>query len=241
MAAINYQIVDASKLGAPGPGPTRLPIVGYTTWAINTVYGAGAKVQNGAFLFSTVAGGTSAASGNGPSPQYLTDNSVTWVLVGGVSNLTVSDATQQMDLGTTLTGSDPTYGVGEFIYVKLTGSTAIVAGDAVIINRAAMTAVQAASGATGTSRGLCGLAMGSHALNVATPTYGWVMLRGVHSHANIITGTSVDVGLHISATAGRLGLSPVSTYSTPGFVGRVANAANNVGMCELAWPVGSGV
>jgi hypothetical protein len=241
MPAVNYQINDAGKIGAPGPGPSRMPATGYKTWAVSQTWAAGDKVQNGAFLFSTVAGGAGAASGNGPAPNFLTDNACTWVLVGGVTNLTVSDAVQAMDLGTSVVGSDPTYGAGEFMYVKFTGATNIVAGDFCQLNRATLTCIQAASGAITTGRGAIGVAMGSHALATATPTYGWIMVRGVHTHANIATGVSTNVFLYLSATPGRCAVGVVAGYSCTGAIGRIADAASNVGAVEVWWPACTGL
>lgn len=234
MPAINYQLVDSGQIGAPGPGPTRLPIVGVKQWAVSQTWAAGDKVQCGAFLFSTVAGGAGAATGNGPSPQYLTDNACTWVLVGGISNLTVSDAVQAMDLGTILVGSDPNYGRGEFMYVKFTGSTAIVAGDWIAVERYSMTGTQA----TTTTRASVGIAMGSHALNVATPTYGWVMLRGIHTNGKANATCAINSTLYMLAAGAATTTSAAGTGINSAIC-KVA-VANGQATFDLYWPMMNG-
>jgi hypothetical protein len=235
MAACNYKLIDSGKSGASPAGPVGLP-GSITQWAVSTTWAAGAIVQNGAFLFKTTAGGAGAASGNGPSPQYLVDSSCTWILIGGCTNITASESTPSVEPGLILSGLDPNCGIGEFIYTKLTGATAMKAGDFVCINFGAMTAVLAASGAIATGRGMLGIVMGNHALNVTTPLYGWVMLRGTHTHANVTTGVSTNVFLFLTATAGRCAITTVATYSADGVIGRVADAANNVGQVDVLWP-----
>lgn len=56
-------------------------------WTTGHVYGAGANVVNGPNKYHTVAGGTSAGSGPGPTGQggAIVDNTVTWVFVADLT------------------------------------------------------------------------------------------------------------------------------------------------------------
>lgn len=55
-------------------------------WAVATLYNAADTVQNAGFVFNCSVGGTSAAAGGGPTPSSLTDNTVTWTLVGAATS-----------------------------------------------------------------------------------------------------------------------------------------------------------
>jgi len=241
--AMMYKLADSAKLGGPSSGPAGL-FPGAPLWAISTVYAAKSYVQNGGFIFYTSAGGTSAASGVGPTPQYLTDNSVTWTLVGGATNITASEATQSNPLGWLAEGIDlgpNSYDNADFIYMKMTGSTNIVAGDFVQMNRASKTCTQSPTAlASANSPIPIGIAMGSHALATATPTYGWVMIRGVCDGANVTTGGTAGYCCSLGAATGRvLGTGYVSNKTIEGAI-LLATAANNQGTVELYWPMASG-
>lgn len=227
--SVAYKPVDA-KLGISSPGA--VPPAA-TTWKASTVYAAGAFVVNGGFAFYTAAGGTSAAS-HGPTPTMLTDNTVTWVLVAPVLPFNAQDAAPAVELGTVALGCDPTYGIGEFIYVAFTGT--VRAGDFVIVDRYNKTAAQTPAAAPGAGRvSVVGLSMGEQ----VNGTYGWVMLRGVHDNANGAAGGTVGLVLYGSATAGRAGTGAVANYILDGAVLRNAGVAGCVHV-ELYWPVCSG-
>ena len=227
--AIAYKPVDG-KLGISSPGavpPAALP------WVASKVYPAGSFCVNGGFAFSTVAGGTSAAS-QGPTPTLLADNTVTWVLVGPVLPFNAQDAAPVVELGNICLGVDPTYGIGEFIYVAFTGT--VRAGDFVIVDRYNKTAVATPAAAPGAGRfSEIGISMGEQ----VNGTYGWVMIRGVHDNANGAAGGAVGNVLYGSATVGRAGTGVVANYIIDGSVLRGAGVAGAV-VVELYWPACSG-
>lgn len=146
------------------------------------------------------------------------------------------DTTARINLGTIVIGIDTSsagVGVGEFMYVKFSGTVA--AGDLVSVNRQANTAVQSPTSAT---KGVFGIAMGAQAAN----QYGYVMIRGIHDAANVITGSGTpDFGaVYGSAlTAGRITNAVTANYILDGMAIRV-QGASNVGTVELYWPLVSG-
>jgi hypothetical protein len=153
-------------------------------------------------------------------------------VVGAPAINTTNDTTQRIVLGTTLRGTDATYGEAEFIYVKFTGTVA--AGDFVLVDRFAKTAV---ASPTSTTKGNYGLAMAAQA-GATTNCYGWVMIRGVHDGANVVTGQTAGTLLTGTATAGRAS-SGTANYVLDGALLK-NTAASNVGTVEIYWPVCSG-
>jgi hypothetical protein len=234
--AVNYKFID-DKIGLTS---SAIPTAGVPAWVASTVYAALSQVTRGGFLFATVAGGTSSTVG--PTPQYLTDGTVTWVLKGPVGGPCQSDSSAKHELGYIALAKDDTYGVAELIYVKFTGATAIVAGDAVQIDRSGITCPQTGTTlASSNSPIAVGIAMGSHALDVATPTYGWVLIRGVHDNANVTTSSTSGYVCSLGAAAGRvLGTGYVSNKTIHGMIAR-SISANNQGAVELFYPMASGV
>jgi len=226
--AIKYQFID-EKLGVSSP-PQIPPYA--SVWRPATIYVAGASTTNGGFVFSTVAGGTSGAIGNiGPTPQNLVDVGTTWVLVGPVTGLGAADVLPQQELGYIALAKDQTYGVGEFIYVKFTG--ACVAGDFVFVDRFALTAIQAPVTAL---KGNLGLAMASQVAN----QYGWVMIRGVHDGANVVTAAAIGSVAGASGVLGRANISGTVAGATFDGVLLKTAAIANVATVELYWPGCSG-
>ena len=147
------------------------------------------------------------------------------------------DTTQRMPLGQYVEATDASstaYGEADFIYVKFTGTCA--AGDLVVVDRQAKTAVQ--SGTTA-ARGYVGLAMGAQ----TTGCFGYVMVRGVHDAANVLTGSTLTTGIvqtYISAlTAGRITSAVTANMIIDGITLKVSGASN-VGTVELVWPYCSG-
>jgi hypothetical protein len=231
--ASRYQFVD-QKLGLTS-GPAAFPPLGASQWAPGTVYPAKATVVNGGFIFNTTAGGTSAAAvAVGPTPNGLTDNSVTWVLGGPLAGPCQIDAAQTQELGYQAIAKDlgpNAFGMAQLIYVAFTGTT--VAGDFVIIDQYNMTAAQAAQGA----RGLVGVSMGAG----ASGKYGWVMIFGVHDSANALNGAStINTIAYISTTAGRVYTTAHSTDGVPGVVIKVTGDAQNRGAVYLNWACAAG-
>lgn len=157
-------------------------------------------------------------------------------IIGSPPLDTISDTTPRMALGQTVEGIDTSanaYGSAEFIYVKFTGNVA--AGDLVVVDRFNKTAVVSPTAAT---KGNCfGISMAAQ----STGQYGFVMIRGVHDAANVLTGSTVQVApIYGSAiTAGRITSAVTANYIIDGLAIK-ASAASNVGTVELYWPACSG-
>jgi hypothetical protein len=232
--ASRYQFID-QKLGLTS-GPM-LPPLGVLLWAPATVYAAKSSVMNGGFVYYSAAGGTSAAAvAVGPTPNGLTDNTVTWTLTGPATGPYWVDSAQQQELGYQAVARDfgpNNFGVAQLIYVAFNGTT--VAGDFVVIDQYNQAAVQTNTGAT--YRGLVGVSMGAGAAG----KYGWVMIFGTHDFANLGNGASV-VGTiaYMSATAGRVLTTVSGTNGVPGVVIKVTGDAQNRGAAFLNWPSASG-
>jgi hypothetical protein len=238
--AINYKFMD-EKLGLGPGGGTGLA---ERPWAVGVAYALGDIVTNGGHKFRCSVAGASAAAGVGPTPQYLVDNAATWVYVGPASAICGSDANPLHEVGYIALAKDlgpSDYGVGEFMYVKFTGAAAIKAGDLVTFDRFNKTCVGVpVAGATANGSLPCGIAMANHALDVATPTYGWIMVRGIHDGANVTTGGAAGNTCSCGAAVGRLlATGYVAVKTADGVIARSAGV-NNVGTVEVYWPSVSG-
>ena len=116
----------------------------------------------------------------------------------GAQPIAVTDTTQNHALGTIVKAVDPTYGEGEFVYLKGLASTAV--GSAVIFDQYAGTTTLATAG----SRGPVGVAMSA---NVASQ-YGWYQISG---SAVVKTGTvAAGAPAYVTSTAGTLDDAVVS-------------------------------
>lgn len=154
-----------------------------------------------------------------------------------VGQPTDSDAAQRsgLELGVIVRGHDASsnaYGEAEFAYVKFTGTVA--AGDFVFFDIQGKTCVQTATSAT---KGFGGVSMAAQ----SNGTFGWVMIRGTHDTANVLTGTTVQIGPNYGSavTAGRVTSAVTANYILDG-VAVKASGASNVGTLYLYWPVCSG-
>lgn len=110
----------------------------------------------------------------------------------GLQAITETSTTQKHPLGMRVQAHDPTYGVGEFIY--LPGIASTVAGDLVVYDTRELTTTRA----TTTNRGPAAVAMSA---NVASQ-WGWYQIFGM---AVINAGTVADNSLpYATATAGTI-------------------------------------
>ena len=138
--------------------------------------------------------------------------------LAGFQPIAVTDTTQNHALGTIVTAIDPTYGAGEFIYLKGVASTAV--SSAVIFDQYAGTTTLATAG----SRGAVGVALSA---NVASQ-YGWYQISG---SAVVKTGTVVaGAPAYVTATAGTLDDAVVSGDKIDGFVFKTANGTPSAGL-----------
>jgi hypothetical protein len=100
------------------------------------------------------------------------------------------------------------------------------------VDRFAKTCVQASP--TTATKGNFGISMAAQ----VSGQYGWVMIRGVHDGANVVTGQTAGTLLTGSGTAGRA-TSATANYSLDGVLLK-NTAASNVGTVEIYYPVCSG-
>lgn len=111
----------------------------------------------------------------------------------GAQPITTNSTTKRHPLGTIVQAVDPTYGVGEFIYLQGIGST--VANDWVEYSDAFLTAL--ATVAIGSGECLA-VAMAATVAN----EYGWYQISGVAQN-NKASDLSVAAAAGISATSGK--------------------------------------
>jgi hypothetical protein len=108
----------------------------------------------------------------------------------GIQAIATTSTVQQHQIGTRIRAFDPTYGEGEFIYLKGLASTAI--GEAVIYDEYANTTTRAVAG----SRGPVGIAMSA---NLAAQ-YGWYQVSGAAVVKSAAAAANASV--YVTATAG---------------------------------------
>lgn len=136
----------------------------------------------------------------------------------GAQPIAVTDTVQNHPLGTRVFATDPTYGAGEFVYLKGLASTAV--GDAVIYDQYAGTTTRAVAG----SRGPVAVAMSA---NVAGQ-YGWYQVSG---SAVVKTGTvAANAMAYATATAGTLDDAVVSGDKIDGLNFKTANGTPSAGL-----------
>jgi hypothetical protein len=135
----------------------------------------------------------------------------------GPQPIAVTDTTQNHPLGTIVKAKDPTYGEGEFVYLKGLASTAV--GEAVIYDQYAGTTKRAVAG----DRGPAAIAMSA---NVASQ-YGWYQIGG---SAVAKTGTVAAAGnVYVTATAGTLDDATVSGDKIDGARFKTADGTPSAG------------
>lgn len=113
----------------------------------------------------------------------------------GVQAINTKSTTQNHPLGQIIQAVDPTYGVGEFIYLKGVGSTAV--GSWVGYSPALGTSVLAAA------NGTYPLAV-SMTTNTTTGSYAWYQISGVAQALGLTSITHTSGFLALSGTAGSL-------------------------------------
>ena len=153
--------------------------------------------------------------------------------IGAPDIAVAGDTTQRIPLGTIVTGLDATYGEGEFVYVKFTGTMAN--GDMGNFDRQGKTCVVNATSAT---KGFMGMAMGAQ----TSGCYGYLMVRGVHDAASVLSGATVGVAPNYGSalTAGRVTSAVTANYIIEGCAIRVTGNGSNVGTVELYYPMCTG-
>lgn len=146
--------------------------------------------------------------------------------LAGFQGIAQTDTVQAHALGTLVTATDPTYGTGEFVYLKGVASTAV--GDVVIYDQYAGTTTRAVAG----SRGPVAVAMSA---NVASQ-YGWYQVGG---SAVVKSGTvAANAPLYVTATAGTVDDAVVAGDKIDSFVSKTANGTPSTGLlvAQIARP-----
>jgi len=156
--------------------------------------------------------------------------------IGAPDIAVAGDTTLRMPLGTVVTALDTSsnsYGEAEFVYVKFTGTVAN--GDLCNFDRNGKTCVVNATSAT---KGFMGMAMGAQ----TSGCYGYLMVRGVHDAASVLSGATVGVAPNYGSavTAGRVTSAVTANYIIEGCAIRVTGNGSNVGTVELYYPMCTG-
>jgi hypothetical protein len=141
--------------------------------------------------------------------------------IGAVS-LTATETSQgTLPLGTIVKGIDPTYGMGEFIYLKGVAST--VVGDAVVYDSAFQTTRTVAA-----SRGPVAVALSANVAN----QFGWYQISGLA----VVKAATVASGgpAQLTATAGTLDDTTTATNYVDGAVFKSADGTPSAGFAILA-------
>jgi hypothetical protein len=134
---------------------------------------------------------------------------------------------KKMQLGTRMKAQDPTYGPGEFIYLKGVASTAI--GSVVLFNLDDWST----SLATANDKGPIAVAMSANVAN----QYGWYQIYG-KGVAKVLAGFVDNGDCYLTATAGSVDDADVAGDFIRGMKGASAIDTPSTGLAEveLAYP-----
>lgn len=147
----------------------------------------------------------------------------------GAQPLTVTDTVKNHNLGKIISGADPVYGEGKFIYLQGIGSTGI--GDGVVYDSAFLTTRSVAA-----SRGQFAVALSA---NVASQ-YGWYQIQGlaVVKAATVVSGTAAQ----LTATPGTLDDTATATNYIDGAVFKTADGtpAATFAILDMSYPSANG-
>jgi hypothetical protein len=137
----------------------------------------------------------------------------------GQQPIEVTDTLQLEPVGRVVTGSDPLYGDGEFIYLPGVAST--VAGDLVVYNEySAGSTVRAVAG----SKGRLAVAMSAN----ITGQWGWYQTGGA-AVVNVAAAFAAGADIYLTATAGTVDDAVVAGDLITGAVGLTAIGTPSAG------------
>lgn len=141
-------------------------------------------------------------------------------------------AGSQPKVGTIVRASDPTYGAGEFIFLKGVAST--VPGDVVAYDTYAGTTTRSVAA----TRGPLAVAMSSNVAN----QYGWYQISGA-AQVNTGTGVAASALLYLTATDGVLSSTSTTAQKVSGAITVTAVGTPVAGQCVvmLDRPAASGL
>lgn len=129
----------------------------------------------------------------------------------GAQPIADTSTVQNHPIGTIVRAIDPTYGEGEFIYLKGLASTAV--GETVIYDTYANTTKRGVAG----DRGPAAVAMSA---NVASQ-YGWYQIKGA-AVVKVAAAFADDGACFLTATAGTVDDAVVATDKIDGMRGKTA-------------------
>lgn len=140
--------------------------------------------------------------------------------IAGYQGLAVTETSQKHPLGTVVTAVDPTFGQGEFVYLKGIASTVVGSVAALDQNAGTTTLVLAAT------RGPVGVAM---SINVANQ-YGWYQVSGVAAvKANTVVA---QTSAFSTAVAGITDDAVVAGSRIDGMVYKTADGTPSAGLAQ---------
>ena len=142
--------------------------------------------------------------------------------LAGAQPIAARDATQKHPLGTIVKATDPTYGQGEFIYLKGVGST--IVGDVVEYNTSYQTGLHSAALDTPNPVAV--------AMSICTATYyGWYQISGIAQVAKLSTTSFAADALF--ATSAGLAIAAVTGLRLHGAIVAVVASAQSVTAPDL--------
>lgn len=140
----------------------------------------------------------------------------------GSQPIAVNSDVQKHPLGTIVVANDPTYGAGEFIYLKGLASTAV--GSWVTYNPDDFSTTLLAANAIGP----VAVAMAATVAN----EYGWYQIQG-KAVAKVLTGFVDNANVYATATAGSADDAVVAGDRVKGAVGASAIGTPSAGLAEM--------
>lgn len=140
----------------------------------------------------------------------------------GWQKIDSTSTTQKHELGTIVTAKDPTYGVGEFIYLQGVASTAV--GTVVHYNADDFSTTRAVADGIGP----VAVAMSANVAN----QYGWYQISG-KAVAKVATGFADNAAVYLTSTAGTVDDAVVAGDAVYNAKGASAIGTPSAGLAEL--------
>lgn len=140
----------------------------------------------------------------------------------GWQPIATNDTVQNHPLGSIVRAVDPTYGAGEFIYLKGLDSTAI--GSVVVYNADDFSTTLAV--ANGVGPVACAMSA------CVTGEYGWYQIQG-KGVAKVLTGFADNADCYLTATAGSVDDTDVAGDYIRGMKGASAIDTPSTGLAEV--------
>lgn len=145
----------------------------------------------------------------------------------GMQPIAATSTVQQHPIGTRVKAFDPTFGEGEFIYLKGLASTAV--GEVVIYDTYANTTKRGVAG----DRGMAAVAMSANVAN----QYGWYQIAGA-AVVKVAAAFAANANVYWTATAGTPDDAVVAGDKIDGIRSKTAIDTPTAGyaVCQLAYP-----